>query len=1183
MKTVMKRAMTGALAIGACVLTATSSWGVQTVNLRAEAFTQTIALPGGGTTNVLMWGFAQDAGAPSVPGPTITIAPGETELIVNLVNNLNVPISLVIPGQDGYVRSGPAEHSTFVDVEGRTRARSFAKETLGGGGTNSYRWIGLRPGTYIYHSGSHSALQVQMGLYGMLKQDAVAGQAYGIPYAAEINWVFGEIDLDVHNAVQAGTYGTTVKSMIHSTPELYLLNGEPLEVGQLTLPVGQTNLLRMINACFDERIPVLNGQYVTVLAEDGRAYPYPKTENAINLPSLKTRDALLAVNQTNSVKFYDLRRRAVAFYPAAADLTRPTIVSVTAINATTVEVLFSEPMALIPAQTATNYAINRGVTVVSAVLGTDTRTVTLTTSTLTGGDYILTVNNVTDRAAPPNPILPNTQVTFTFTPPAPILSVAPLSLAPTTQVGQNASNQSFEVWNSGGGTLTYSISDNVTWLSVTPTNGTSSGEHDAITVSYNTAALAVGVYNAVITVTALPPALGSPQTVNVTLTVTPAPTAALRVNCGGGAVSNWVADTGFIDASTFSSTRSITNAGVVPQQVYQTERWGPIVDYSLTSVADGTYTVNLHFAELFWTAAGSRVFNVDIEGVRVLTNFDVVAEAGGRDIALVKSFNITVTGGNGIQIRGQATVNNAKFNGIEIIPVGPPPPAIVVDRSAVTVPEGGTTNFLVRLAQAPIQPTTVTVSRISGDTDITVASGSPAIFTATTWSNWQTIVLAAAEDLDTGNGQAVIQCASPGYLSALVTATEADNDVLPPTARQINCGGGAVGTWVADTGFLNGSPYSTLSAIANAGGVPQAVYQTERWGDPLNYSIAGVSNGTYTVNLHFAEIFVVEAGERVFSVDIEGVRRLTNFDIIAEAGGDFRALVKTFTVTVTDGNGLQITGIATVNNAKFSGIEIIPAGPPPPAIVTDRSAVSVREGGTSNFLVRLSQAPLQTTTVTVSRLSGDTSITVASGSPAVFTTTTWNNWQTIGLAAAEDPDTLAGQALIQCTAPGYLSTTVTVTEIDNDVIPPPTVRINCGGAAVSNWIADTGLFTGGSPFSTTRPIANAGTVPQLVYQTERWGNTLSYSIPSIPDGTYTVNLHFAEIYATAAGARVFHVNIEGVRVLTNFDIFAAAGGRDRAVVRSFPVTVTGGNGLQITSQSVVDNAKYSGIEIIPVP
>ena len=106
-----------------------------------------------------------------------------------------------------------------------------------------------------------------------------------------------------------------IKSMIHSIPEIYLLNGEPYQVAELPLAAGQTNLLRLLNACFDERSLVLNGFYATLLAEDGRAYPYPKVETAIHLPALKTRDALLISDQADTVKAFDRRILTVAAFP----------------------------------------------------------------------------------------------------------------------------------------------------------------------------------------------------------------------------------------------------------------------------------------------------------------------------------------------------------------------------------------------------------------------------------------------------------------------------------------------------------------------------------------------------------------------------------------------------------------------------------------------------------------------------------------------------------------------------------------------------------------------------------------------------------------------------------------------------------------------------------------------------
>ena len=101
----------------------------------------------------------------------------------------------------------------------------------------------------------------------------------------------------------------------------------------------------------------------------------------------------------------------------------------------------------------------------------------------------------------------------------PGISLSPSPLSSSCFEGSDASDQSFDVWNSGGGTLSYSISDNAAWLSCTPTSGTSTGEQDTITVTYATSSLLSGSYSATITISD-PAASNSPQTIPVALTVT---------------------------------------------------------------------------------------------------------------------------------------------------------------------------------------------------------------------------------------------------------------------------------------------------------------------------------------------------------------------------------------------------------------------------------------------------------------------------------------------------------------------------------------------------------------------------------------------------------------------------------------------------------------------------------------
>ncbi|HOL73345.1 MAG TPA: malectin domain-containing carbohydrate-binding protein, partial [Bryobacteraceae bacterium] len=101
------------------------------------------------------------------------------------------------------------------------------------------------------------------------------------------------------------------------------------------------------------------------------------------------------------------------------------------------------------------------------------------------------------------------------------------------------------------------------------------------------------------------------------------------------------------------------------------------------------------------------------------------------------------------------------------------------------------------------------------------------------------------------------------------------------------------------------------------------LYRTERYG-AFRYRF-DVPAGNYRVNLHFAEIFFSRPGERVFDVFINGQKALVNFDIVAAAGGPNRAVVRQFDVSLP-APGMVIELAPRVENAKISGIEILPAG-----------------------------------------------------------------------------------------------------------------------------------------------------------------------------------------------------------------------------------------------------------------
>jgi endoglucanase len=148
----------------------------------------------------------------------------------------------------------------------------------------------------------------------------------------------------------------------------------------------------------------------------------------------------------------------------------------------------------------------------------------------------------------------------------------------------------------------------------------------------------------------------------------------------------------------------------------------------------------------------------------------------------------------------------------------------------------------------------------------------------------------------------------------------------------------------------------------------------------------------------------------------------------------------------------------------------------------------------------------------------------------------------------------------------------------------PTIRIKAGvsapwkDAAGNMWLPDQG-FTDGEVVERDAGMQIANTNDPAMYRSEHFSMT-SFSF-KVPNGQYTVKLHFAETYdgITGVGQRVFSFNVEGQDV-KDFDIFKKAGAAMKADIETFNVNVTDGK-LDITFTAGVENPEINAIEIIP--
>jgi len=146
-------------------------------------------------------------------------------------------------------------------------------------------------------------------------------------------------------------------------------------------------------------------------------------------------------------------------------------------------------------------------------------------------------------------------------------------------------------------------------------------------------------------------------------------------------------------------------------------------------------------------------------------------------------------------------------------------------------------------------------------------------------------------------------------------------------AASIDCGGGASQPFVADTDFGSGTTSSTTHAINTSNWLtspvpPQSVLQTNRHGQ-MTYRMGGFTPGqSRRVTLYFVEHFWSAAGKRLFNVIINGNQVLTDFDVFADAGGQYIAVQRTFTTTANASGAVVVQFVSGVDQPIVNGVTV---------------------------------------------------------------------------------------------------------------------------------------------------------------------------------------------------------------------------------------------------------------------
>ena len=448
--------------------------------------------------------------------------------------------------------------------------------------------------------------------------------------------------------------------------------------------------------------------------------------------------------------------------------------------------------------------------------------------------------------------------------------------------------------------------------------------------------------------------------------------------------------------------------------------------------------------------------------------------------------------------------------------------------------------------------------------------------------------------------------------------------VTPAFDLNINCGGSSYTAvdgreFIPDAHYLSGRGVKSSNSIS--GTTDPDIYQSNRYGKNLAYAIPVPANGTYTVTLHFAEIWKggFTIGKRVFDVSIENSLVLDDLDIYATAGSN-AALSYSFTVAVNDAV-VDIVTAASSNNSQINAIEISSdsAHTPAPVVQVALSNNSLSFGplvplSTDSAQISLNNTGSLNTAVDSVSWTGNNpgyfrhnlipATAVSTGQSHNFTMYFDALNQQVSNPAAQleiymqgmnMPLVLNVQGSISCPAYGTAcddGDSSTVNDIEDGNCncagtpqnPNPTLfslNINSGGPQYQTlggkvFVSDS-YYQGGAPAKSNSSISN--TTDPTLYQSNRYGKGMGYAIPVPVAGSYQVTLHFCETWPGGfkVGKRVFDVYLENQLMLDDFDIYAAAGGAT-ATTRTFTATVTDGV-LNIKTDASSNNSLISAIEI----
>ncbi|MBF2755476.1 MAG: hypothetical protein ISN29_09505, partial [Gammaproteobacteria bacterium AqS3] len=535
------------------------------------------------------------------------------------------------------------------------------------------------------------------------------------------------------------------------------------------------------------------------------------------------------------------------------------------------------------------------------------------------------------------------------------------------------------------------------------------------------------------------------------------------------------------------------------------------------------------------------------------------------------------------------------------------PVGLILSPTSLTMGEGGTGTFTVKLAAQTGIDRTVTLSSTNSDVTVdvdpdTTGSQTTLTFTADNWNTEHTVTVAAAHDADATDDKATINLEGAGVVDGAVDVTVTDDDIeLELSATELTMDEGGTKTFTVrlaeqpgedlTVSLSSSNPDVTMDVNTSTAGKQTALtFTAANWNTAqtvtvsaahdadktddtatINLTGTGVTAGSVGVTvidddmgltLSTSSLTIPEGGSKTFTVKLDtqprGNRTVnlssTNSDVTVDTDSDTTGNQTALTFTASNWSTAQEVRVSAAHDAdktddsatvSLTGVSVIDGTVT--VNVTDDDDVAVgltlsptsltmNEGSTKTFTVKLTAQPGKDRTATLSSSNSDVTVDTDSGTTGnqttlTFTTANWDSEQTVTVSAAHDADATDDKATINLTGVGVVDGSVDVTVTDDDIgleLSATELTMNEGGtetftvrlAEQPGKALTVNLSPSNPDITVDANTSTAGKKTTLIFTTENWNSDQTVTLiaahdDDLVDDTVTINLTGAGIASSS--------------------------------------------------------------------